>query len=111
MRLYCQLPRSAIAISISRPRSLTIFIFCSDIIPGVEWLKVVEGSVLSMGQVYAVQVTPGISDSRLQLMFVGPGDQSAHVVGRVPLQPPLGPPVGAGGGAGNFTSFTVPWYR
>ena len=24
MRLYCQLPRSAIAISISRPRSLTI---------------------------------------------------------------------------------------
>ena len=88
-----------------------IFIFCSDVFPGIEWQKVVEGSVLSMGQVYAVQVTPGISDSRLQLMFVGPGDQSAHVVGRVPLQPPLGPPVGAGGGAGNFTSFTVPWYR
>ena len=29
MRLYCQLPRSSIAIVISRPRSLTIILFCN----------------------------------------------------------------------------------
>ena len=90
---------------------INIISICSAIIPHIEWLKIVEGSVLSMGQVYAVQVTPGVSDSRLQIMYAGPGDQSAHVAGSVPLQPPPSPPVSAGGSAGNCSSFIVPRYN
>ena len=74
----------------------------------IEWLKVIEGSVLSMGQVYAVQVTLPCYWHHVQLLSPASGDQSADVAGGVSLQPPPGAPVSPGSGYRNYSTAAFP---
>ena len=86
----------------------SISLCSNDIMTDIEWLKVIEGSVLSMGQVYAVQVTLPCYWHHVQLLSPGSGDQSADVAGGVSLQPPPGAPVSPGSGYRNYSTAAFP---